>query len=131
MPPYADVSDAILDPALSDAIDVQQRPEVIVAGRSTVPAPVNNVGVAAVVCAASGNDLERLPEEDRTARNISIVTQFRLRATAPGYKPDIVTWPSGTGDLYVVKLVDPYPKYGLGFVQAIAGAISAQDAVTP
>lgn len=126
-----DVSDAILDTDLSTSIDVQQRPEVIVAGRSTVPAPVNNVGVAAVVCASSGNDLDRLPEEDRTGRNITIVTQFRLRATAPGYKPDIVTWPSLTGDLYVVKNVDPYPQYGPGFVQAIAGAISAQDAVTP
>lgn len=130
MPPI-DVSDAVLDTDLSTSIDVQQRPEVIVAGRSTVPNPVNNVGIAAVVCAASGNDLERLPEEDRTERNISIVTQFRLRATAPGYKPDIITWPSLTGDLYVVKHIDPYPQYGPGFVQAIAGAISAQDAVTP
>lgn len=128
---YADVSDAILDPALSTTFDVQTRPEVMVSGRSTVPNPINSIGVDGVICASSGNDLQRLPEEDRSGRNITIVTQFRLRETAPGYKPDLITWPSKTGDLYVVKSVDPYPQYGPGFVQAIAGAISAQDQVTP
>ena len=133
MPPYADVSDAILDPALSDSITVTQRPEVIDAhGRSTVPAPVVTNNVAAVVCAASPNDLERLPEEDRTGRNISVITQFRLGATRQGFKPDLITWPVGAGaDSYVVKSVDPYPQFGPGFVQVIAGSIDLQDQPIP
>jgi hypothetical protein len=136
MPPYADVSDAILDPALSHSFTVTQRPEVVVNGRSTVPNPVITTGVPGVVCASSKNDLERLPDEDRTGRHITIVTQFRLRGTAQAagknYKPDLIQWPEGVGsDTFIVKTVDPYPQYGPGFVQAIAASVDMQDQPTP
>lgn len=138
---FVDVGmETCLDPMLSDAFTVTRRPEVMTSkGRSSVPAPVvytrsRRRGLpppVGVVTVASPNDLERLDDQDRAGRNISIVTRFPLQMTASyggvKYKPDQIYW---RGDTFIVKSVDPYPQFGAGFVQAIAGSIDHQDAAT-
>lgn len=84
-------------------------------------------GVIGVVNVSSPDDLERLDDNDRAGRHISIITRFPLRGPArqageADSKPDLVEW---QGDQYLVKALDPYPQYGAGFVQAIAGSIDA------
>ena len=123
--PQVNVSQTVKSPMFSDGIVVIRRPEVVTSGgQSSVPSPVSTAAVA-VVTMANPDDLRRLEEFDATERTISVVTEFRLQATVAGFKPDIVVW---RGDNYVVKNVQPYPQFGAGFVQALAGSIDYQDA---
>lgn len=126
--PTLDVSDVLLDPLFADRFDYLRQPEVVNAyGESTVPAPVTYRNQSGVVTFASPNDLDRLPEGDRSARTISIITKVRLQGPSQGVKADVVTW---AGDRYVVKLCEPYVRYGQGFVQALAGSIDTQQAAS-
>lgn len=123
--PYLDVTAVLLDPELAETVIVIRRPQVISGqGRVTIPEPRRFEGVVAVVTMAHPNDLERLDDNDRTGRVLCVITKFDLRATSPGFKPDLVVW---RGDSYVVKALDPYVQYGPGFVQALCGSQDAQD----
>lgn len=123
--PLLDFSFDLLDPMIAGSFDVIRRPEVVtLGGMSSVPVPVTYAGVIGVVNAAGPDDLDRLDDQDRTSRAISIVSQFKFQATVVGYKPDLVVW---HGDTYVVVTVDPYPQYGPMFSQAIASSIDLQD----
>lgn len=128
-----DMSDALMDPDMNDKFNVIRRPETInpANGRSsTTPQTFKNI--SGVVTSAHGNDLERLDDADRMGRNISIVTSFALRGPSVDgsdqeYKPDLIVWRGAT---YVVKALDPYPQFGAGFVQAIAGSVGVVDVAT-
>lgn len=128
--PLLDVSEVLTDPDLADSFEVIRRPEVRTAvGRSQVT-PAAAVTAYGVVCMAGDADLQRLPEDERAGRAISIVTKYRLRgpARATGgeqFQPDLVRWPPSTGDLFVVRLVEPYTRYGAGFVEAIATSLQS------
>ena len=124
---YLDVSDVLLDPTLTDVFTVTRRAETVNGFGESVTATSTYDGVVGVVCTASPNDLERLPEMDRMGRHLSVVTRFRLQGPAPGFKPDLIEW---NGDAFVVEAVDPYPQYGAGFVQAIVGSIDSIDEAT-
>jgi hypothetical protein len=128
MPPFVDVSDILVDPDLADSFTVNRRnTSTDVHGRVVnVTQVINNV--IGVVNAASGNDLERHPEIQLMGRHLSIVTRFRLTGPAQGVQPDIIQW---QGDYYVVQALDPYPQYGVGFVQAIVGSIDSMDVALP
>lgn len=126
--PKLDVSSVLLDPFFADSFDFVRQPEVVNGyGESTVPQPQQFTRQVGVVTMAHPNDLDRLPEADRSARTISIVTKVRLQGPSPGIKPDVVTW---GGNRYVVKLVEPYVRFGAGFVQVLAGSIDTQQAAT-
>ena len=124
---FIDVSEVLLSPDMADSFQVTRRPEVVVAGRSTVPNPVTTDQIG-VVTMASPNDLLRLEDNDRMDRTISIVTKARLQGPAQvagtNFKPDLVVW---RGDTYVVKSCEPYPQFGAGFVQALAGSWDSVD----
>lgn len=126
--PGLDVSEALTDPFFMDTFTVNRCAETISSkGRSVITrTPILDVG--GVVCVAHGNDLERLPESQRMGRNLSIVTKFPLIGPAPGKQPDEIIWRGGT---YLIKSLDPYPQYGAGFVQAIAGSTDVIDTPTP
>ena len=122
------VGDALANPDVQVRFDVTRRKETVSdKGRSVVTPTVfpNQVGT---ICAASPSDLARLPEGDRMEKYISIVSKFRLRgASTDGvdvYKPDLVDY---EGDQYVVVDVQPYPRAGAGFTQAIAGSGNIVD----
>lgn len=123
--PLLDPSDAIGDVDFSGTVTVTRRAEVVTSkGVSTVPNPRTFEGVPAVVTMAAPNDLERLEDLDRGRRYISVVTNFMLRMASPGYKPDLI---DHLGDRYEVVDLSPYPQFGPGWVQAIAGSINVQD----
>lgn len=114
----------LTNPFLTSSFNVIRRAEVVSnKGVSTVPSPVTSPAFG-VICAAHPNDLRRLDDQDFSDRHISVVTKFRLQMTSPGFKPDLVVW---QGDNFVVKLIEPYPEYGPGWVQAVCGSIDLQD----
>ena len=128
--PYLDVSYSILNPMLADKFSVLRRQEVVdTHGRSTVPFPEWFTGTVGVVTAASPNDLKRHPEVDFTQRTLSVITRFRLFGSAAtvaqqSFKPDLVYL---GGDFFIVRTVDPYPRFGAGFVQTLVESIDPQD----
>lgn len=83
---------------------------------------VRKIPVMGVVDAASPNDLERLPDYSYAGGAISIVCKFKLfeesRTEAPtqDYFPDLINW---AGSIYIVKTLENYSRYGVGWVQAI------------
>ena len=122
--PFLDVSDALLDPMLADSFTVNRRTEFIdTHGRAQVTSNVIE-NVIGVVCAANPNDLERLPEDQRMGRHISIVTKFRLQGPSPSFQPDTVVW---NDDIFIIKNVEIYNRFGKGFIQAIAGSMDFVD----
>lgn len=130
--PFLDVSDILLDPDIAGTFDVCRRVQVIgINGRAKARDSWFR-NVLGVVCIASPGDLERLDDNQRMGRNISIVTRFRLNGPAVNgrvdYQPDYILW---MGDHFIVKHLDPYPQYGNGFIQAIAGSVDSIDQVVP
>ena len=122
--PDLDVSDVLLDPTLADRFIVKRRPATTNEHGRVVTTPEIIPKVIGVVTAASPTDLDRLDDNQRMGRNLSVVTKFRLRGPATGYQPDIVVW---YGNEYVVKDIQPYPQYGVGFIQAIVGSMDSMD----
>ncbi len=122
--PSLDVSEVLSDSDIASKFIVRRHRETVGNnGRATVQTKsIRNV--VGVITVSSPSDLKRLTEEDRTGKHLSIVTKFKMRATAPGYKPDTILW---YGSEYQVKNIEPYPQYGAGFVQVIVGSIEAQD----
>lgn len=123
-----DVSDAF-DVEMLDSFEVLRRSVVVdgASGRGTLSTE-RIEDVSGVVTSAGPNDLERLPDEQRMGRHISIVTEYPLRGPSPGFDADVVVW---AGDSYVVKSLDPYPHFGPGWVQVIAGSIDSTDTPMP
>lgn len=123
-----DVSEILVDPDLADRFTVKRRTEVIDDFGRASTTDETFEGVIGVVTSANPNDLMRLPEAQRMDRNFCIVTKFRLIGPAPGKQPDTILW---YGSTLVVKDIQPYPQYGAGFIQAIAGSMDIIDPVTP
>ena len=118
-----DVSEALTDPLLFDEFQyVRRTEEVNDRGRSVVSEVI--MPCVGTICSASANDLMRIPEMDRMGRNLSIVTQTRLKGPSEDSKADVVVWRGGR---YVVKWVDVYSHAGSGFIQAIAGSLESVD----
>lgn len=123
-----DVNDVILDADFADLFVVLRRLDHVTSKGRSDPSTRRYPNTPGVICAASKNDLDRLDDNQRMGRNLSVVTTFPLRGPAPGYQPDEIVW---QGDTYVVKALDPYPQYGRGFVQAIVGSIDSVDHAVP
>lgn len=119
-----DVSDVLVDPDLASTFTVIRRTQTVNTHGRAESNEETFEDVLGVVCSASKNDLERLPDFQQTGRHISIVTQFRLLASGKNRQADTVVW---EGDSFVVQYLDPYPQYGQGFVQAICGSLDSQD----
>lgn len=123
--PHLDVTEILSCPDLADRFDVRRRTETVNDfGESIKGSEVlrNKIGV---ITSAGANDLQRLPEDQRMGRIMSLITRFPLRGPAPGFQPDEILW---TGSTYVVVWVDPYTRYGRGFVQTL---ICSKDSVDP
>lgn len=122
MTPFLDVSDITLDPDLADSVNVIRREAVVNAyGENTTPAPVRFDDIVGTVTQASPNDLMRaIPDYTAAGQVISFVTPFRLYGPAKDglqrFQPDLIEW---NGDIYIVKVLEPYTRFGAGQVQAL------------
>jgi len=119
-----DVSEALTDPLLGDTFTVRRKVETLNSKGRAILTPTDIPRVFGVITVSSPNDLERLPEEQRMGRHLSIVTKFQLIGPAPGKQPDSVLW---RGSELLVQNVEPYPQFGQGFMQAIVGSTDMID----
>lgn len=129
--PILDVSDAF-DVEMLDDIQVIRRTQNMVRGR-VQPVTEKPLTIAAVVTAASPDDLARLPEAEYMGKAISIYTQYRLRGPATDEVgnttlPDHVLYHNS---VYVVRALDDFSGFGVGFVSAVATSIQAVDPEMP
>lgn len=86
-------------------------------GGSYVPGATVSLTVEAVVVPASGRQLERLPEGQRSKDTIAIYSPTELRtASVDGPPADRLTW---QGASYEVQSVKPWNEAG-GFFEALA-----------
>lgn len=123
--PFLDVSDVLLDPMLVQTFAVKRRTEVVgTNGRTTITETTHN-GIG-TICMASNNQLDRLDDQQRMGRHLSIVTKFRLQGPTAGRQPDLIYW---EGDWFIVQDLDLYTQYGAGFVEAIVGSVDIMDEV--
>lgn len=121
--PQLDVTEIIGDPDFAESFTVLRRSESVNQyGQSVVTS--QNLNAVGVVCQAGPNDLERLDDNQRMGRHISVVTMFRLRGPASGYQPDVILW---NGNNFVVQQIDDYANFGQGFIEAIAGSMDSMD----
>jgi hypothetical protein len=121
---FIDMTDTVVDPMLATTFTVKRRQETVNSKGRSVQTVKMIPGVVGVVTSAGRNDLERLPEEQRMGRNFVVVTNFKLRGPTTGYQPDVIVW---LGSDCVIKQLDPYPQFGLGFMQAIIGSMENMD----
>ncbi|EAM5884960.1 head-tail adaptor [Salmonella enterica] len=114
--PFLDVSDVLLDPDFCDPSlvclrQVQSLDEDNFATNTTQEIPFSGV-----VTVDRSLEAQRMIAGQNVAGAILIVTQFRLtRGNREGLDADIVPY---EGYNYRVTKVDPYTRYGAGFVQA-------------
>lgn len=122
--PLLDVTDILFDPDLADTFNVLRRTEVVGGnGRSQVT-EARSTCIVGVVTMASPDDLKRFPDAQLTGRTIMVCTPFRLRASGDGFQPDQIEY---DGNLYTVVAIDPYTRFGAGFVEALATSPKASD----
>ena len=127
MSAFLDVTEALLDPYLTESFSVVRREEAVTEqGReSTINTIFSNV--IGVVTIADPNDLDRPSEYGVFTRTISVISKFRLRGEVAGYLPDVVLW---RGDHFVVKHIDLYPQFGVGFYQTVCTSMDRVDVST-
>lgn len=121
--PLLDVSDVLTDPDLLDWLFVTRNVQTMVDGYAVnTPSSWKFYGV---VTSAGGISLQRRAEGQRMEQRILVITRTRLvdgriKADGTANSADIVTWDDTT---YTVVNVDPYKRYGRGFVQATCDLI--------
>ena len=117
-----DVSDCILDPDFSQEFSIARVTEgVDTKGRTTT----SNVTImcVGVIAPATAEQLERVPEADRSSEVIAIYSTTLLTPGSTIYKPDVVTWRGGT---YRVTSVMDFMDYGAGYCLALCSSRDMQ-----
>jgi hypothetical protein len=125
--PQLNLSAALTNPLTIDKFSVLRRTESVDINGLNNPVETRIPLVYGVVTAGPEDRREQTDSAQLTAKSLSIVTRFRLRATAPGVVPDYVLWPIDSNQRFVVVSVDDYSSYGPGWTQAICSSIESQD----
>lgn len=119
--PFLDMSDVIMDPDFLDTSLVCHR-QIQTLDEDNFPTNTpQDFPFSGVVTVDRSLEAKRMAAGQNINGAILIVTQFRLTQgqpqtdTAPRLDADIVTY---SGRDYRVTFVDPYTRYGSGFVQA-------------
>ncbi|HFR3118979.1 TPA: head-tail adaptor [Enterobacter roggenkampii] len=119
--PLLDVSDVLMDPDFLDTSLVCHR-QIQTVDADNFPANTpQDIPFSGVVTVDRSLEAKRMAAGQNINGAILIVTQFRLTQgqpetnTTPRLDADIVTY---SGRDYRVTFVDPYTRYGAGFVQA-------------
>lgn len=113
--PLLDVTEVLFDPDFADTlVCIRQTQTVDDDGIATnVTQSMPFIGV---VTADRGKELARLAAGSHVSGSILVHTAFRLTNGGPaGRDSDHIVW---NGDEYIVKSIDDYSTYGMGFLCA-------------
>ncbi|MGU3521579.1 head-tail adaptor [Enterobacteriaceae bacterium C23F] len=119
--PLLDVSDVLLDPDFCDTSLICHRQVQTVDADNFAKNTPQDIPFSGVVTVDRALEAKRMEAGQNINGAILIVTQFRLTqgqaasADSTRLDADIVTY---DGRDYRVTFVDPYTRYGAGFVQA-------------
>lgn len=119
--PLLDVSDVLLDPDFMDTSLICHRQIQTVDADNFTKNTSQDIPFSGVVTVDRSLEARRMEAGQNISGAILVVTQFRLTQGQPGtdssprLDADIVTY---SGRDYRVTFVDPYTRYGTGFVQA-------------
>ena len=115
MSPLLDVADVLQDPDFFDTLTCTRNSEsVSEQGLSQIG--TRTVPFYGVVTSDEGELLTRLAAGEYARGSILVVTRTVLKDAGSGQTADIVTW---NGLQYTVRKINPYTRYGPGFVEAI------------
>lgn len=118
MPLY--LADVLDDPELMTPFEVTRATQgVDTKGRTQLVQ--QNFDAAGEICPATPEQLERLPEADRSTETIAILTGMQLTAGSDTLAPDTVTWRGGT-----YKVVSVQDWSGFGFYEVLAQSDTMQ-----
>lgn len=132
--PFLDPDMDAFDLDFWDTISVIRRKQVVSSKGRGSTTDTRTDGVNAVVCIASGSQLDRIPDYDIAKKYISVTGPFRLQLASSAqpsdpagttYKNDQVIW---AGTTFEVVTLDDDSRYGQGWTEAICASIQYQDA---
>lgn len=119
--PLLDVTEVLLDPDFADDSLICRR-QIQTTDDDNFPVNTQQeIPFTGVVTVDRSLEARRMAAGQNISGAILIVTQFRLTqgrksvADGPNLDADLVVY---NGGLYRVTFVDPYTRYGAGFVQA-------------
>jgi hypothetical protein len=118
-----DMSDVLGVPEFRDTVTVIRRSQGVNEYGEVTPEEVTYPGIPAVLVSCPPNELERHESMEFEPRSFTIFCKFRLQAPTGCNLPDLVFY---LGDRYVVRRLEPYSRYGRGYVEAV---ITSQDFV--
>lgn len=117
----------VASPYLGDSIWITQRPETVSDQGLSIVGALSRRSYA-IVNSAGANELQRVPEGQRSKRVMTFITNAQVRPVSPNAQPDIITWRSdGNMCDFLVYAVDPYPQYGVGWYIAVAVSVDMED----
>lgn len=124
--PTLDFTDVLVSPEFTSKFSAIRRTDVVdqATGRSAVTETrVDNL-LGVVVYGDGSNN--RRDDAQATDRRITVITRFRLRAASEGVQPDVVLY---DGVRFTVTSLEPWHRFGSGFVKANAESMNASDPV--
>jgi galactose-6-phosphate isomerase len=113
--PLIDVTSILVDPDFAQDFTVVRFIRTVNNQGLTVDSP-GLFATYGVILPLSGAQLAMLPEAERTGSYISVYTTFALYALTDRTAPDHVQW---HGRDYLVRTVNDWTDWGLGFTQAV------------
>ncbi|WP_434462859.1 head-tail adaptor [Serratia plymuthica] len=119
--PLLDVTEVLLDPDFADPSLICRRQTQTTDDDNFPVNTQQEIPFSGVVTVDRSLEARRMAAGQNISGAILIVTQFRLTqgrksvADGPNLDADLVVY---NGGLYRVTFVDPYTRYGAGFVQA-------------
>lgn len=122
--PTLNVSSVLLDTRFADFVTVFRREQVVndFGEVSTIETPV--YGVPITITATESNVLEREDASQYQSRTHTVISVYPFRGVAPNVQPDLVEF---QGARFIIDKVEPYSRYGAGFVQARMTSILTVD----
>lgn len=109
-----DVSELMVDPDFADEIQIVRSIQSVDATGLAQRAQQTYDAIG-VVQAGSGDQLELLPESQRTKSNMTVYTQFQLQEATDTTEADVVLW---QGKSYRVMVTSQWTNWGGGYTQA-------------
>ncbi|WP_439292087.1 MULTISPECIES: head-tail adaptor [Rahnella] len=119
--PLLDVSEVLMDPDFADFSLVCHRQNQVTDDDNFPVNTTEEIPFSGVVTIDRALEAKRMAAGQNINGAILIITQFRLTQGSksvndgPNLDADLVIY---SGNLYRVTFVDPYTRYGAGFVQA-------------